>query len=377
MSALHQYISVLGSFQGCLLFGLLISDSRVTTASKILGVYCLAIGIFLLLPFITSPVERSWHSWLTGWVFFIPVLFGPLFYLYCKKAVLNRSFVRSDFIHFLPLLLCYLFNIDTILFDNEGFRTWVVGAESPNFRLWLSEYIIFAVAIFYALITISLIRAYQHKASRSLANFNPTILQWLWGLGVSHSIIWIAKGIMAFTHIAILAEYMFVFSDALILVLIYIIAVGQWRNPTLFTIKQLSNSESISTETTFSPTLKNSGVLDSETRANLFEVVKNQVESELLYQNSELTLASLAELTGVGIHHLSEVINQHDGRNFNQFINEYRVNDVCVRLKNDTKSNVLDLAMEAGFSSKSTFNAMFKKVTGMTPTQYRKKILSN
>ena len=109
----------------------------------------------------------------------------------------------------------------------------------------------------------------------------------------------------------------------------------------------------------------------------MFEVVKNQVESELLYQNSQLTLASLAELTGVGIHHLSEVINQHDGRNFNQFINEYRVNDVCVRLKNDTKSNVLDLAMEAGFSSKSTFNAMFKKVTGMTPTQYRKKILSN
>jgi AraC-like DNA-binding protein len=73
-------------------------------------------------------------------------------------------------------------------------------------------------------------------------------------------------------------------------------------------------------------------------------------------------------------HHLSEVLNQHAGKNFNHFINAYRVKEVCEKLNSSSSLKVLDIAIQSGFSSKSTFNTIFKKFMGVTPTQYREKI---
>jgi len=82
----------------------------------------------------------------------------------------------------------------------------------------------------------------------------------------------------------------------------------------------------------------------------------------------------LAETVGISTHHLSEVLNQHEGKNFYQFVNEYRINYVCEQLKMDKNIKILDLAMSAGFSSKSTFNAVFKQFTQHTPSQYRQQL---
>ncbi|MEL7313186.1 MAG: helix-turn-helix domain-containing protein, partial [Pseudomonadota bacterium] len=91
-----------------------------------------------------------------------------------------------------------------------------------------------------------------------------------------------------------------------------------------------------------------------------------------LYRNSDLTLSALAEATGLSGHHVSEVLNQHAGKNFYEFINGYRVEYVQNRLRERQDAKVLDIAMEAGFASKSTFNAVFKQSTGQTPTQFRR-----
>ena len=77
-------------------------------------------------------------------------------------------------------------------------------------------------------------------------------------------------------------------------------------------------------------------------------------------------------LIAVARFHLSEVLNRHANKNFYEFINHYRIDYVCERLLEDPDRSVLDIALEAGFSSKSTFNAIFKQFTGQTPTQYRK-----
>jgi len=87
-------------------------------------------------------------------------------------------------------------------------------------------------------------------------------------------------------------------------------------------------------------------------------------------------LLGLSELIGVSTHHLSEALNQHEGKNFYQFINDYRVSYVQKMLAQEQTAKILDLAMTAGFSSKSTFNAVFKQTTGLSPTQYRQ-TLSN
>ena len=158
-----------------------------------------------------------------------------------------------------------------------------------------------------------------------------------------------------------------ILADLLLVVLVYFVAVMQWRNPTLFHIEQLE----LSTESESTDKLEADGVLDSETRENILGLVKQTVEAQHLYRDSALTLAALAEHVGVSVHQLSETLNQQDGKNFNQFINEYRVAEVCAELTQYSESKLIDQALDAGLSYQSSINAICKNVTGLTPTQFR------
>lgn len=90
----------------------------------------------------------------------------------------------------------------------------------------------------------------------------------------------------------------------------------------------------------------------------------------------DLTLAQLAQGVNVNSHHLSQTINLHFGKSFACYINEYRVNEACKLLLDSKSKAVLEVALESGFASKSSFNTLFKKQTGLTPSEYRKKFSS-
>ncbi|MBY0434609.1 MAG: helix-turn-helix domain-containing protein [Cyclobacteriaceae bacterium] len=94
------------------------------------------------------------------------------------------------------------------------------------------------------------------------------------------------------------------------------------------------------------------------------------------YLDSELTLSSLAKDLNISRSQLSLLINEGIGDNFYDFVNKYRVEEVK-RLMIDPQVknyNLLGIALEAGFKSKSTFNLIFKRFTGLTPTEYRKNL---
>jgi len=96
------------------------------------------------------------------------------------------------------------------------------------------------------------------------------------------------------------------------------------------------------------------------------------------YLDSELTLSSLAKDINMSRSQLSQLINDGLGENFYDFVNKYRVEEVK-RLMTDPQAknfNLLGIALEAGFKSKSTFNLIFKRFTGLTPTEYRKNLSS-
>ena len=70
---------------------------------------------------------------------------------------------------------------------------------------------------------------------------------------------------------------------------------------------------------------------------------------------------------------LSAVINQGFGKNFNDYINDYRVDAFIEKLKNGEQEaqTLLSLAYDAGFNSKATFNRAFKKTTGVSPKDWK------
>ena len=106
--------------------------------------------------------------------------------------------------------------------------------------------------------------------------------------------------------------------------------------------------------------------------------VSSYMTTERPYLESDLTLPKLAEDLGVSTHHLSQIINEVHGKNFFNFINEYRVNEVKRKIQDPAYDNysLLGIAYESGFNSKSAFNRVFKNITGQTPSQFRDSLSS-
>lgn len=98
------------------------------------------------------------------------------------------------------------------------------------------------------------------------------------------------------------------------------------------------------------------------------------ISRERLFCQPHLTLFDLANQSRFSERDLSRVINRVAGRSFCDYINALRVEETARLLAAEEKTEVtiLDIAFEAGFTSKSTFNAAFKKEKGVTPSEYRK-----
>ncbi|NBB23343.1 helix-turn-helix domain-containing protein [Runella sp. CRIBMP] len=100
--------------------------------------------------------------------------------------------------------------------------------------------------------------------------------------------------------------------------------------------------------------------------------IEQLFKEQKLYLEPELSLSDLATKLKTNTSMLSAAINQNFGKNFNDFVNEYRVEEVKRQLKNPANAHLslLGVAMECGFNSKSTFNRAFKKFTGQSPKEF-------
>ncbi|MEJ5106021.1 helix-turn-helix domain-containing protein [Chryseobacterium sp. MYb328] len=98
------------------------------------------------------------------------------------------------------------------------------------------------------------------------------------------------------------------------------------------------------------------------------------MKTEKPYRDDRLTLQKLAEQMNMSEKKLSQLINQHTGKHFFDFTNEFRINDAKVLLKENLQLTVLEILYEVGFNSKSSFYTAFKKETNQTLTDYRKSV---
>ena len=373
MSTLQEYVLVIGSFQGCLLGALLIFDGRLSTASRVLGILCLLMASVFLLPFLLQ-VQSGPLLWLVGWVFYFPASAGALAYLYCRSALLDAPLRARDAALFIPWIACYLLTADVFLADPQEMARWIDGGAPRTWRLQASEYLLFAQAFAFAGLTVAMIWRYRRQANDLLANFNPAIFRWMLTLQVFTIVIWGLKALPALSSASIAFSRA---ADLTMVALIYVIAITQWRHPQVFKIPSLSEERaSRRSGEAVAEAPAETGELEPAMRARLFETIETEVERRQLYLDSGLTLSGLAAATGLSRHQVSEALNRHAGKNFYEFINGYRVAAVCKRLAEDPAAKVLDIAMDAGFSSKSTFNAIFRQFTGQTPTQYRRSLRS-
>ena len=99
------------------------------------------------------------------------------------------------------------------------------------------------------------------------------------------------------------------------------------------------------------------------------------MKEKQVFRNPNLKLQDLAQELRLSPHQLSQFLNDNLGKNFTQFINEYRILEACRLLEMDTLLSIEGIGDEVGFNSKSTFFSTFKKIKGVTPAKHRQHIV--
>jgi AraC-like DNA-binding protein len=354
--------------QGLFLAFLLRSQTHNARANKILAVWIAVLSVDLLQQiYYGEDLYKSFPMWI-GVINFLPLTYGGFLYLYVRTFIQPSPLAWRDLIHFASYILMVTLNLPLILQSGDKKLLLIeqMFAGHAPWTLQVSDGLSIIVATIYALISCRLVL------------HNPSVdskgqLFWLRVMLGFNLLIWIV--------VWCVSVFPSSWSNHLIysLVSLFIYTLGY------FSLKQPDNDASNNSSPDIGGPLNNEkdsqqkygdNRLPDDLRNQLLAVLENYMQEAEPWRASHLTLLQLSEATHIASHHISQVLNDHRGQSFNDYINGFRVQAVCDQLRVAPAHNLLDLALACGFSSKSAFNAAFKKYTGKTPSAYRKEVQS-
>jgi len=112
--------------------------------------------------------------------------------------------------------------------------------------------------------------------------------------------------------------------------------------------------------------------IPDETDLSIMKSIEELFAREMLYKNAMLSLDSLATRLSMKRHVVSRTINRCTGKYFHTFINEYRIKE-AIKLLSEKRTKPLSMesvAFDSGFNDRRNFNRVFKKITGLSPTDF-------
>ncbi len=321
----------------------------------------------------------------------IDLLYGPLIYLYVLHLTNRGSngMVNRDYRHFLPALTGIVLLLPFFLMDGsekleftEALRNGGVMENQTLHGLVIQVgFTIFILGTViqlgvYLVLSIKRLMSHAKLIKNEFSDVDKINLAWLRNLLQGLSCIYLFfLGDQFFPDLMgmnILGEL----STVITVILIYTMGYLGLRQPAIFT--PAFESPQTALEESVEPTVekyRRSG-LDNETSHIFLNELTGHMEANKPYLDGDLVLPELAQQLGISANYLSQVINEQLKVNFYDFVNGYRVEEAkyLIRNKGQKNTNILNIALDSGFNSKSAFYKAFKKVTSMTPTQYRKTI---
>ncbi len=300
---------------------------------------------------------------------------APIFYLsVCYYAVPFKSWKRRDFLHFAFAFFILLITVASLFLDKE-----IPGPERDAAYLGVAE-LIFNL-LFGLQLAIYCTLAYQKiaKHRQNILLLNSTIeyieLKWLQNLCIGVIVLaffWLADILFKLSEASSLFDEL---TSLLYLAGVLYIAYQWLRQKEVFPYNLVEQKElkAIIAETTQTE-LERKKLVPDEKLEELKTQVRELIETRKPYLANDLNLIKLAAQLNMSSHLLSYVINNGFNENFYQLINYYRIEE-AKKLMFDPKMDhlsLLGIAFEVGFSSKTAFNTTFKKMTGLTPSEYKR-----
>lgn len=376
-------VVLLGAVQGVFLAGALAAKRRNRTANRLLAGLMLAFSIALATSVYHAVGYERVFPHFFGAAYPLPFLFGPLVYLYAVTAAdQSRRLSWRDALHFAPFIATVIVGLPVYLMSGAEKIAWyqaLLRGEAPT---WVSvaDLLKLVSGIVYSVLTVVFLQRHRERVKESYSSTERVNLRWLLWLGGGAAFIWmlaVANRVAESTGLMRTSLGDDVIALA-IAVMVYSIGYMGLRQPEVFRYETAEYEipdaqDPTPAEAEASPTrYERSGLTDRQAE-RLKDALTAIMETERPWQDSGLTLSNLAARLRTTPHKLSEVLNGKVGQTFYDFVNGYRVREVQKRLAagEAQRINMLTIAMDAGFASKSTFNLVFKKHTSQTPSDYR------
>lgn len=308
----------------------------------------------------------------------LSVAIAPLIYLYVKSVTMSSfAFKRKDWLHFLPAFSIILYRIVIFVYDasQPGFSE----TQNGYLKIHLDEaYVLPLYEVFgyfqnflYLAFTFQLFYFYRKKIKEYFSNIYKLELNWILSFLILYTVLYFYGFVQSVVgEFVVDLNYMQRWWMVLLtgLVIVYVGIKGYFTDTTR--LKKLNFSFTPSRVSIPDTPSSSPKIVSNETITRL----KSLMESERPYLNPELNLADLAEMASMSRAQLSEAINAGFGKNFNDFVNQYRIDAFKTMLSQNRQSqlSLLGIAFECGFNSKATFNRVFKKMTDLSPSDYLK-----
>lgn len=352
LNSLWIPVYAIGAAQAAMLAPALWRRPANTTANRLLSLWLALIAVDLAVKAAHMSLPQGGFGPAFRVARVLPFLYAPLFFVYVRALVSGRALRRQDLAHATWLLLLL------------GWMTWrwLAGDPLPAAGDWNRRWfdpLLFSVALAYLAAAALQVRRYGRWLRGRRSDADRLSLRWLAVMTGCQFAIWSVAALHALSRLA-WADYYLIYAA----VAAWVCVVG-W-----FSLAQPPVAEPM----VAAPGARPAEAGEEDPRFDEVEARLAQLMSaQALYREPALGIAQVARRSGYPEYLVSAVINRRLGGNFWEYVNRYRVEAVRARLADAAdRRSILEIAYEAGFTSKSTFNSAFKRLVGRTPSDYRR-----
>lgn len=370
---------IIAVFQAFFFSLILLSKRGRRAADVFLSLYFISLGLLVFyFYYINKSLYLEYPHFLGvgNGLFFLP---GPFIYFYVKSLIGESPSFKSVLLHLSPYLLYSLIYLPFFLLPGEekinyNHQLPLIGHdyfELPAGSLKVGLY------SFYHIYCFLLVSRFQRQASQTVSTDFWKSIGWIKITCVGGLILCFTSLGAVFLSFAGLLSYNY-FTESVLMAFnaLFILVTGYFgfrQLPLAASGEAVSVVEPLSEQP--SRKYKHSG-LSEERLAEIAKSLRAAVEEHKLFLKNDLTIQELSKEVSIPAHHISEALNQKEGKNFFEFINDYRIQEAkrLLSLKAYRNRTLEGIGYEAGFNSRSSFYSYFKKVEGITPAVYQKQL---
>jgi AraC-like DNA-binding protein len=282
----------------------------------------------------------------------------------------DRAFKRVDYLHFIPFFLFLFFVVTVVTGINRSFLfSWYYDIPGDVRRI-MAITLLTAVRIqmiSYWVLSYVILTRHTKNVQVFSSTSAPVSLWWLRyfliGLG--------AVLVLSLNEVASIVPAIVPVTNVGYLIMSFYLAYFSVRQQEIYPYRPKDVTEIREIINEVSNPVQTKRLSDEELAVAKRKLIQ-VMELEKIYLDPNLGLPQLATKVNLSTHDLSYLLNEGFGENFFQFINRHRIEEAKFLLRSDRHKhlNILGIAYESGFRSKSTFNATFKKITGVSPSDF-------